>query len=183
MMALSATMYHFQISLSDVERGVYTEIDLRVARHPSESFRYMMTRTLAYALLYEEGIAFSKGGLSASEEAPLSVRDRTGALEVWIEIGAPSAERLHKASKAAPRVVLFTHTEPNQVRKEANSRAVHKLESIEFYALEPAFLDRLEPLMTRNTSFEILRNEGRLYVTLGGQTEEVALELGSLRES
>ena len=83
-MALSATMYHFQISLSDVERGVYTEIDLRVARHPSESFRYMMTRTLAYALLFEEGIAFSKGGLSASEEAPLSVRDRTGALEVWI---------------------------------------------------------------------------------------------------
>ena len=68
-MAITATMHHIEIALSDVDRGVYESLDLRVAQHPSESMRYMLTRTLAYCLSYEEGIAFSKGGLSdASEE-------------------------------------------------------------------------------------------------------------------
>ena len=173
-------MYHFLISLSDVERGVYTDIDLRVARHPSESFRFMMTRTLAYALLYEEGIAFSKGGLSSTDEAPLAVRDATGCLTLWVEIGAPSADLLHKAAKGAPRVVVFSHTDPGQLRKEAASRNVFKLDQIELYALAPAFLDSLEPLMTRNTHLEILRNDGRLYVTAGGSTLDAPLEVQSL---
>ena len=63
-MAQTATMHHIEIALSDVDRGVYEALDLRVAQHPSESMRYMLTRTLAYCLSYEEGIAFSKGGLS-----------------------------------------------------------------------------------------------------------------------
>src|SRR5438874_12979014 len=100
-MALSATVYHLQIELSDVDRGVYEELDLRVARHPSETMRYLLTRVLAYCLCYEEGIAFSKG-LSTVEEPPLWVKDAQGNLRVWIEIGTPSPERLHKASKASP---------------------------------------------------------------------------------
>ena len=77
-MALTATVYHVQINLSDVDRGVYTALDLRLARHPSETMRYLLTRTLAYCFSYEEGIAFSKGGLSSTDEPPVSIRDRTG---------------------------------------------------------------------------------------------------------
>src|SRR3954462_2241155 len=124
-MALSATVYHIQIELSDVDRGVYEALDLRVARHPSESLPYLLTRTIAYALLYEEGIAFSKGGLSSTDEPPISVRDLQGNLRVWVEIGTPSADRLHKASKAAPRVVVFTQHDPRRGRKEAAVRAIH----------------------------------------------------------
>ena len=102
-MALGATIYHLQIELSDVDRGVYESLDLRVARHPSESMAYLLTRLIAYALLYEEGLAFSKGGLSSADEAPLTVRDLQGNLRAWIEIGTPSGDRLHKASKASPR--------------------------------------------------------------------------------
>ena len=76
-MALSATVYHFQIELSDVDRGVYQSLDLRVARHPSESTPYLLTRVIAYALLFEEGIAFTKG-LSTSEEPALWVKDLQG---------------------------------------------------------------------------------------------------------
>src|SRR3954469_15408398 len=98
-MALSATVYRLQIDLSDVDRNLYQALDLRVARHPSESMRYLLTRILAYCLCHEEGIAFSKGGLSSNEEPPLTIRDLQGNLRTWIEIGSPSAERLHKASK------------------------------------------------------------------------------------
>jgi uncharacterized protein YaeQ len=181
-MALTATMYHFEVTLSDVERGVYTELDLRVARHPSETFRYLLTRTLAYCLAYEEGIAFSKGGISSTDEAPVSIRDRTGALEVWIDVGAPSAERLHKACKAAKKVMLFSHTDRALLRKEAASRPIHRLEEVELFYIEPSFLDELEPRIGRNTHFELVRSEGRLYLTVDGRMSETALERESLLE-
>ncbi len=179
-MALTATMYRFAVTLSDVERSVYGELDLRVARHPSESFRYLMTRTLAYCLSYEEGIAFSKGGISSTDEPPVSIRDATGALVAWIDVGAPSAERLHKASKAAERVSLFSSTDRALLRKEAASRPIHKLEDIELYFIDPVFLDSLESRIDRNTSFEIVRSDGRLYLTANGHMSETALERESL---
>jgi uncharacterized protein YaeQ len=179
-MALTATTYHLRIALSDVDRGVYEALDLRLARHPSETMRYMLARTLAYALQYEEGIAFSKGGLSVADEAALSIRDLTGLLRASIEIGSPSAERLHKASKAAPRLVLYTYGDLVLLRKEMASKAIHKLDAIEAYHLQPAFLDALDAKVERNTAFELTRTEDQLYVNIDGTTLEGRLERVSL---
>lgn len=160
-------MYRVRIELSDVDRGVYESLDLRIARHPSESLPYLLTRTLAYALLYEEGLAFSKGGLSSADEAPLTIRDLQGNLRAWIEIGTPSADRLHKASKASPRVVVFTQNDP---RRLLEARDVHQAEKIEVYALDPRFLDQLGELTDRNARWTLLRSDGVLYVTVGDKT-------------
>ena len=181
-MALTATIHHLRITLSDVDRAVYEHLDLRVARHPSESGRYLVTRTLAYCLSYEDGIAFSKGGLSAADEPPIAVRDPTGILLAWIDVGAPSAERLHKASKAAQRVSLYTHVDPTLLRREASSRVVHKLADIEVTRVEPSFLDALEAKIGRNTDLEIVRTDGRLYVTIDGGVVEAELTRVSLTE-
>jgi uncharacterized protein YaeQ len=169
-MAIGATLYHLQIELSDVDRGVYENLDLRMARHPSESMPYFLTRAIAYALLYEEGIAFSKGGLSSTDEAPLTVRDLQGTLRVQVEIGTPTAERLHKASKASPRLVVFTQHDPRLLIREAGTREIHKADQIEVYALEPKFLERLGEVTDRNARWTLLRNDGVLYVTVGTQT-------------
>ena len=169
-MALQATVYHVQIELSDVDRGVYEPLDLRIARHPSESMPYLLTRTIAYALLYEEGLSFSKGGLSSADEPPLTVRDLQGNLRAWIEIGLPSAERLHKASKASPRVVVFTQHDPRMLLHEAAKGEIHRAEEIEIYALDPKFLEQLGALTDRNARWTLLRNDGVLYVTVGDKT-------------
>jgi uncharacterized protein YaeQ len=179
-MALTATMFHFQVDLSDVDRGVYEPLDLRVAKHPSESMRYMLTRTLAYCLEYEEGIAFSKAGLSSDDEAPLSVRDLTGQLRAWIDIGAPSAERLHKASKAAPRVALYTHADLFLLRREAASRTIHRVGDIAVWRVEGSFLDALEARIDRHTKLGLLRTDGALYATVADKTVEGTLTRCSL---
>jgi uncharacterized protein YaeQ len=172
-MALTATMFHFMVELSDVDRSVYEALDFRVARHPSESMRYMLTRTLAYCLEYEEGIAFSKAGISSEElEPPIAIRDMTGQLKAWIDIGAPSADRLHKASKAAPRVALYSHVELGLLRKEAGSRPIHRASDIALWRVEPGFLDELEGKIDRNTKLSLLRTDGALYVTVGDKTVE-----------
>jgi uncharacterized protein YaeQ len=168
--ALQATIYRLQIELSDVDRGVYESLDLRLARHPSESMPYLLTRTLAYALLYEEGLEFSKGGLSSADEPPLASRDLQGNLRIWVEIGTPSAERLHRASKASPRLVVFTQHDPRLLVREAGTRAIHRADAIEVYSFEPRFLDRLGELTDRNARWTLLRTDGVLYVTVGAET-------------
>ena len=112
-MALTATIYNFDIELADSDRNVYESLALRVARHPSESEEYLVARLLAYLLEYREGIEFSRG-ISNPDDPAIAVRDLTGAVTTWIDIGTPEAARLHKASKAAARVVVYTHKDPDQ---------------------------------------------------------------------
>ncbi len=182
-MAVGATLYHLQIELSDVDRGVYETLDLRIARHPSESLPYFLTRTIAYALLYEEGIAFSKGGLSTADEPPLVICDPQGNLRVLVEIGTPSADRLHRASKASPRVVVFTQHHPRLLVKEAGTREIHKVDLIEVYSLEPKFLEQLGELTDRNARWTLLRSDGILYVTVGDKTASGAVTKHALTNS
>ena len=96
-MALSATICRFHFELSDVDRGVYESVELRAAQHPSESDAYFVTRVLAWALEYNEGLAFGRG-VSTPEDPAIYLADDIGDYLLWIEIGQPSAERLHKVT-------------------------------------------------------------------------------------
>jgi len=176
-------MYRFVVNVSDVDRGIYEMLDLRLACHPSETMRYLITRMLAYCLSYEEGIAFSKGGLSAAEDAPITIHGPTGLLLAWIDIGSPSAERLHKASKAADRVAIFTSAPLMHLRREAARRPIHKIEAIDVWHIEQAFLDALEKKLDRHTTLELVRNDGTIYVTIDGSVFEGPITRHSLLEA
>ena len=180
-MALTATVHVFEIALSDVDRSVYETLELRVAQHPSETLRFLVTRTLAYCLSYEEGIAFSKGGISSTDEPPIAVRDPTGILLAWIDVGVPSAERLHKASKAARRVAVFT-TELAQLRREASGKKIHASDDVDVWPLDPSFVEAIVAKTERKTKLELTRNEGQLYATIGGTTLEAPLARASLSD-
>ena len=174
-MALGATIHRFEIALSDVDRGVYETLDLRLARHPSESLRYLVTRMLAYALSYEDGIQFSKGGLSSTDEPPISIVDPTGILLAWIDVGSPSAERIHRASKAARRVEIWTTTDLASLRKEAENKAIHRASDIVVQRIDASFLDAIETKMDRHVKLELTRTDGALYVIIEGKTIETTL--------
>ncbi|MDB4974283.1 MAG: hypothetical protein JWN48_2624 [Myxococcaceae bacterium] len=160
--------------MSDSDRGVYEALDLRLARHPSETAEYLVTRALAYALCLEDGIAFSHG-LANADEPAVWVKSPDGRLLSWIEIGTPSAERLHKASKACPRVVVFTHHDPALLQREVKRVPIHRLEHIEVHAPEPSLVQALAGKLDRNIDWELSRSGGQLYVNVGAQTFEGAL--------
>jgi len=109
-LALSSTIYNFDVISADADRQVYETLALRVAVNPSESEPYLLTRVLAYALEYTDGIG-SLAGCSEPDEPAIFVRDLTGALHVWVESGHDDAERLHRAVPKRPaRRGLFTQT-------------------------------------------------------------------------
>src|SRR5204862_5250436 len=110
-MSLKSTFYNSTGEISDVDRGVYETVAVRLAMHPSETTEYMATRLLAYCLEYTQGIEMT-AGLSDGNEPAIVVRDLTGRITAWIGIGLPDADRLHRASKLAERVAVYTHRDP-----------------------------------------------------------------------
>ncbi|HEX9396813.1 MAG TPA: YaeQ family protein [Burkholderiales bacterium] len=169
-MALTATVHHFTVHLSDVDRGVYETLELKLARHPSEADEYMVARVLAYCLEYTEGIAFSRGGLSDPDQPPLAVRDLTGVLKAWIEVGSPDAARLHKAAKSAPRVAVYTHKNPAQLLKQLDGERIHRAESLELFALDRELIAGLVKRLDRRVTLDLSLTDGHLYATVGGET-------------
>lgn len=168
-MAAGAVVYTFTGSLADVDRGVYDEISLRVARHPSETDAYMLTRVLAYCLEFTEGIAFSEG-VSSTDEPAVLVRDRTGRLISWVEVGAPDAARLHHGSKKADRTTIYTHRDPNKVLALWAGKKIHQAERIMLHSFDPGFIDGAVAALERRNALTASVTERQLYLDLNGVT-------------
>jgi uncharacterized protein YaeQ len=174
-MALTATMYVFEVELADSDRNVYQALELRLARHPSETSEYLLARLLAYCLEYTEGIAFSRGLSDPDEPAP-AVRDLTGGLRAWIEVGAPDAARLHRASKASPRVAVYAHRNAAQLAERYRSARIHRADSLELYALDSEWLSSLTAGLTRRMALALTVAERHLYLSLDGESSSSAVE-------
>jgi uncharacterized protein YaeQ len=174
-MALPALMRKVQIALADSDRGVYEDLDLRIAQHPSESDRYFVARVLARALEHGEGLEFSKGGVSDDTEPALVQRDLRGDLVAWIEIGAPTPDRLHKATKASPRVVVYTWKAADQLAEAIRERGVYRADTIELNALAAEWLDSIAATLDRNNRWELSIAGGQLYLTIGDALFEGAV--------
>jgi uncharacterized protein YaeQ len=169
-MAQTATLYSFEVELANVDRGVYASLAFRVAQHPSEAEDALLTRVLAYCLEYTEGIQFSSEGLSNPDEPPVSIRDATGALRAWIDIGVPDAARLHKASKAAPRVAVYTHKDPTRLVRLLEGERIHRRDALEIYAVDREFLAAWVARLSRRMKFDLSISDGQIYLVLDDAT-------------
>ena len=168
-MAIGSTIHTFAVQLADVDRGVYEELTLRLARHPSETDLYMTTRLLAYCLEYTEGIEFG-GGVSTTDEPAVLVRDLTGAITTWIEVGAPDAARLHTASKLAGRTTVYTHRDPERVVGAWRGKSIHNADAITLQSFDPRFIEDAAARIERRTTCSVSVTEQQLYLEMNGAT-------------
>lgn len=167
-MALTATIYNFDVELADSDRQVYESLSLRVAQHPSESEEHLVARLLAYLLEYAEGIEFSRG-VSDPDEPAIAVRDLTGRLRTWIDVGVPDAARLHKASKTADRVAVYTHKDPAHLLKQLAGERIHRAAGLELYAIDRALVAALVGRLERRIAFSVSITDRELYVSIGAE--------------
>ena len=168
-MAQTATVYTATIDLADMDRNVYETLELRVARHPSETAEYMLVRILAYCLEYQEGIALTEG-VSSGNEPALVVRDLTGRITGWIEVGMPDAERLHRGSKLAGRVAVYTHRDVRQLMGNLNGQHIHRSEDIPIRAFDRMLVEEIAAHLDRRISMSLSVTGGELFLTLGDES-------------
>jgi uncharacterized protein YaeQ len=178
-LALTATLYNFEVNLSDVDRNVYETISFKAAQQPSETDDYLIARALAYALEYTEGIGFS-GGIAEADQPAIFVRDLTGTVKAWIDIGVPDAARLHKASKAAPRVAVYTHKDSRTLIKALAGEKIHRVEQLELYALDRDLIAEMVSRLDRRMRFDLSVTDRHLFLTIGDETLSGSVERLSL---
>ncbi|MGE0816479.1 MAG: YaeQ family protein [Vicinamibacterales bacterium] len=162
-MAQSSTLYTVTADLSDVDRGVYESLDLKLARHPSETGAFLVTRLLAYCLEFEAGIAFGDG-LSTADAPAVLVRDATGRVTKWIEVGLPSAERVHRGSKLAGRAAIYTHRDIRQVLAALDGQGVHRAADIPVYALDRTAIEATADALPRRSHLTLNVMDRQLYL-------------------
>lgn len=175
-MALPSTIYKTTIQLSDVDRSVYETLQATVARHPSETEERLVARLLAYALLQEPELSFTKG-ISATEEPDLWVRGGDGRVLVWVEVGLPEGDRIIKASRHSERVALLVcgRTLANWVQLQLPK--LEKLANLTIICIDQPFIDRLTAQLERSINWSITITEGTLYLETGDETLETAIQV------
>lgn len=67
-----------------------------------------MVRLLAFALNAHEDLAFTKG-LSEVDEPDVWLKDLTGAIDLWIDVGQPEERRILKACGRAKQVIIYCY--------------------------------------------------------------------------
>lgn len=170
-MAIGATIHTFTVQLADVDRGIYDELSVRTAQQSAETAAFLLTRVLAYCLEYEEGIALSEG-IAAADEPAVFVRDLTGQLTAWIEVGAPDAARLHHGAKLTGRVSVYTHRDPQKVAAAWAGKRIHRGDEILLHSFDPGFIDQATSALERRSEMTVSVTERRLYLDLNGRSFE-----------
>ena len=168
-MALTATIYSIETELADIDRGVYQTLSLRLARQPSETLEYMVTRFLAYCLEYTEGIVLTEGVAAGGDPAVL-VRDLTGRMTAWIEVGMPDATRLHRGSKLAGRAAVYTHRNVSRVLAELDGKSIHRAAAIPVYEFGLGYVEEVAAVLERRANVSVSITERQLYLDVGGRT-------------
>lgn len=162
-MALKPTIYKFKITLSDVDKGHYNDVNLTIARHPSENQERMMARMLAFCMNDSDGLSFTKG-LSTVEEPDIWEKTADGRVKLWIEIGEPSTERIKKAARLADIV----HVYPFNYRSEDwYARQSSKLKKLPVFITQFDWkgIQALAKMTARTMALSVTLSDGVSYVS------------------
>lgn len=177
-MALKPTIYKITILLSDLNRAIYDTLHLTIAKHPSETIERMMVRVLAYCLNVRDQLVFCKG-LSDTEEPDLWAHSLDGNLDLWIEVGEPSVERIKKASRIAAEVKVYSFNTKAPTWWQLGQSKLSNLK-VSVYRLPWEQVQSLSSFCDRGVEMSITLSENSIYVA--GEMGECELFLETLQE-
>lgn len=182
-MALSATIFKADLTVTDMDRGYYATHALVLARHPSETDERMMVRLLAYALNAGGALAFGKG-LSSEDEPDLWEKDFTGAIRSWIEVGLPDEKSVRKACGRAAQVRIYTYGRGAGRWWQDVQTVLSRPDNLTVTELPQAATQAMAALAQRTMQLQCTVQDGTVWLTDGANTIEIApLLLGAARKA
>ncbi|PJI50925.1 MULTISPECIES: YaeQ family protein [Pseudomonas] len=173
-MAQSATPYKADISLTDLDRGVYETLRFTVARHPSETEERLAVRLLAYVIWYNEQLAFGRG-LSDVEEPSLWEKSLDDRVLHWIEVGQPDADRLTWCSRRCEKLTLVAYGNL-RVWTTKVLDSVRHLKNLNVVAMPQEALEEVSRDLPRSINWTVMISEGTIFVTDDRGQHELQVE-------
>jgi uncharacterized protein YaeQ len=179
-MALKATIFKASLQIADMDRSVYADHNLTLARHPSETDERMMMRLLAFGLNAradgDEGqLEFGKG-LSDTDEPDLWHRDLTGRIVHWVEVGQPDDRRLLRAGGRAERVSVYSYSASTPIWWSGIVNKVSRAPNLEVWQVPAAQSQALAALARRTMQLQLTVQDGTAWLGDGTQSVEVTPE-------
>lgn len=171
-MALTATIFKVDLTISDMDRGHYASHALVLARHPSETDERMMVRLLAFALNADEAMEFGKG-LSNEEEPALWRKDLTGLIEQWIEVGLPDEKSVRRACGRAAAVKVYAYGRGAAKWWQDNGTALNRPDNLTVVELPAESTQALAQLAQRTMQLQCTVQDGTAWITDGENTVEL----------
>ena len=176
-MALKATIHKAQLQLSDMDRHVYGEHNLVIARHPSETDERMMIRVLAFALHLPADelrgrLEFTKG-LSDVDDPDLWQLDLTGEVVHWIDLGQPDERRIMKAHGRAGRVTVISYASSTPVWWGNLESRLTRAPKLAVWQIPPEQSQALAALAERSMQLQISIQDGSVYVSTASNSVEI----------
>lgn len=163
-MATGSTIYKAELGVADMDRGYYGSHMLTLARHPSETEERLMVRLLAFALDADPALTFG-AGLSTDEQPDLWLRDDTGAIRLWIEVGLPDERLIRKACGRADQVRIWAY---GGAKADAwwrqNAAALRRQERLRVMALDSAAVNALGRLARRSMRLDCSVQDGVVWL-------------------
>jgi len=181
-MALKATIFKADLQVADMDRNHYTDLQLTLARHPSETDERMMVRLAALALVAHQlndlcngdGTLAFGAGLSDPDDPDASLTDFTGRKRVWIEVGQPEDKPLAKACSKADAVIVYAYGPAAEVWWRAIEGKLTRLDRLQVWRIAAADAQALAALAERSMQLQATVQEGQL--TLSAAAGSVTLE-------
>lgn len=166
-MALKSTIFKARLNVADMDRQVYADYPLTIARHPSETDERMMLRILAFALNADELLEFGKG-ISTDDEPDLWQKSLSGEIEHWIELGTPDPDRLRKACGRADRVTLYAYgRRAVPIWWDKHSQELQRFSRLTVYEIDGDGCEALSALVSPNMELQCTISDGEAWVTAG----------------
>jgi len=175
-MALKATIYKADLSIADMDRNYYQEHALTIARHPSETDERVMIRLLAFALHADPLLTYGKD-LFDVEEPALWLKDLTGAIDLWIEVGQPDERRLMKAAGRAEHVVVYSYSATSNIWFKGLASKLERTKKISIINIPAETSTQLEQMAQRSMQLQCTIQDGQVWLTDGERTVQVEREI------
>lgn len=171
-MALKPTIYKAQVELADSDRNCFESLSLTLARHPSETLERMVVRLLAYCLNYTHGLDFTKG-LSTADEPDLWVRNDSGEIQHWIEVGQPESPRLRKACGRARGIIVYAFAKSTPTWWKLNGEAINALPRLQVWQFDWAEVQSAAQLIERTVQLNASIVGGVIYLDNGSASDSL----------
>lgn len=176
-MALKATIYKAHLQIADMDRGLYADHQLTIARHPSENDERLALRVLAFALNVpandDLGMLEMAAGLSDPDAADLWQRDLTGEVVHWIELGQPDERRVMKASSRARIVTIYSYASSTPIWWASVKNKLERATKVAIWQIEADQIQALAGLVQRSLQWQINVQDGTAWVGNGETQVEV----------
>ena len=171
-MALRATVFKAQLSVSDMDRDRHATHVLTIARHPSETDERMMVRVLLFALRSSDTLAFGRG-LSDVDEPDLIDRDLTGTIQTWIEVGLPDERAILKACGRARQVVVAAYGHGADLWWKGIAGGLARARNLEVLRIDAVASRALGALAQRSMDLQATIQDGLVWFSSASAMVEV----------